>query len=88
MSNDTDRTSSLPSTIPPPPETPGEQALMQAFLRIEKKFDRVLEMLGKLTLLVEDVHGAQSVLSDRVAALEAIPPRPTILPPANGSLDG
>ncbi len=89
MSDDTDTTpAALPSTIPPPKETPTEQALMRAFLRLDGKLDKVLEMLGSLTLLTEDVRAGQTAIEDRVSAIEAIPHTTTILPPPNGELDG
>lgn len=86
--SDTDRTDGLPSTIPPPPESPGEQAALASFLRLDGKLDKVLEMLGRLTLLAEDVLGGQEELRTRVSALEAIQPhRATIAPPAPNGHD-
>lgn len=82
--NDTDRTDRLPDTEPPAPLGAGERALMDSFLLLDLKLDKVLEMLGNIVLLVEDVRAAQTVHEDRIGALEAIPPRPTMLPPANG----
>lgn len=85
--NDTE--DSGPDTIKPPPIQPGEQALMDAFLQLDRKMERVLEMLGNMYALQLEDRRERADILDRIAALEAIPPpRPTILPPNNGHADG
>lgn len=81
---DTERTNGLPSTNPPPPETEEQRAAEKAFVRSDAKMDRVLEMLDRLTLLVEDVFAGQEEMKTRLAALEQIPSKAraeTIPPP-------
>lgn len=72
-------------TVPPPAETPGEAALLAAFARLDTKLDQVLATLSRVAVAVEDIYAGQSELRERVAALERIPPRPTLLPPPNGA---
>lgn len=81
---------SMPSTLPPPKMSTGEQASIDALLLIDAKLDRLTDHVQRLSLLAEDVFAAveedrleRRVMRDRIAALERIPPV-TMLPPPNG----